>query len=79
MQSAVAEGGKVSKSDLLQKVEDSGDVRLRIGVAHQDGENSLIFLDGEFGAELDRQDERTWTYEDLSLFDRLLRGSELPS
>ncbi len=73
----MAERGNVSKSDLLQKVEDSGDVRLRFGVAHQDGKNSLILLDGEFGAELDRQDERTWTYEDLSFFDRLLHGSEL--
>ena len=76
-QSAVAERGNVSKSDLLQKVEESGDVRLRFGVAHQDGENSLIFLDGESGTELDQQEERTWAYDDLSLFDRLIHGSEL--
>ena len=76
-QSAVAERGNVSKSDLLQKVEESRDVRLRFGVAHRDGENSLIFLDGESGTELDQQEERTWAYDDLSLFDRIIHGSEL--
>lgn len=73
----MAERGNVSKSDLLQKVEESGDVRLRFGVAHQEGDNSLIFLDGESGTEIDRQEERTWAYEDLSLFARLIHGSEL--
>ena len=58
-------------------VQERGDVWLRFGVAHQDGQNSLVFLDGVSGTELYQQEERTWAYNGLSLFDRVLPSGSI--
>ncbi len=71
----MAENGNVPKSEFLRMVEERGDIWLRFGVAHQNEENSLIFLDGVSGDELDHREEWTWAYSGLSLFARLVSGS----
>lgn len=71
----MAESGSLSKSDFSQVTEEIGNIRLRFAMAHQDGENSLILLDGVCGDELDQREERTWVYEGLSLFERTVSGS----
>lgn len=73
----MTENGQLSKSEFLQMVEEGGDVWLRFGVVHQDGQNSLVFLDGISVAELHRREDRTWSYNGLTLFDRVLPGGSI--